>query len=197
MVRLLAFSGSARTGSFNQQLVDLATAKARALGAEVTAVKLTDFDLPLFNEDLEKDPGPPADVARWRHTLMDHDGFLIACPEYNGSITPLLKNAIDWATRPEEGVAPLAAYQGKTATLLAASPGALGGIRGLAHVRTILSGIGTIVLPTQVAVGAAHQAFTDDGSALQNERTEKMLQMAVEQCVQRTRALASATAQAK
>ena len=191
MVKLLAFAGSARTGSFNQRLVDVAAAKAEALGAQVTSVKLADFDLPLFNEDLEK-PSPPAGAAQWRKALIDHDGFLIACPEYNGSITPLLKNAIDWATRPEEGVAPLAAFQGKTATLLATSPGALGGIRGLAHVRTILSGIGTIVLPTQVAVGGAHQAFSEDGQSLANERTEAMLQAAIEQCVQRTAALASA-----
>ncbi len=190
MVKLLAFAGSARKDSFNQRLVDLAAAKAQALGAEVTSVRIAEFAMPLFCEDLEKDPGPPPGVAKWRRALIDHDGFLIACPEYNGSITPLLKNAIDWATRPEEGVAPLAAYQGKTATLLAASPGALGGIRGLADVRSILSGIGTIVLPTQVAVGSAHQAFTEDGKSLQNERTEAFLQRAVEECVQRTQALA-------
>ena len=192
MVRLLAFAGSARQASFNQRLLNVAVRKAEALGAKVTLLSLGELDLPLMNQDLEADPGPPPNVARLRHMLIEHDGFLIACPEYNGSITPLLKNAIDWATRPEEGVAPLAAFQGKTATLLAASPGALGGIRGLAHVRAILSGIGTIVLPTQVAVGGANEAFTQDDAALANERTEGLLQRAIEECVQRTRALASA-----
>ncbi|HRV82589.1 MAG TPA: NAD(P)H-dependent oxidoreductase, partial [Planctomycetota bacterium] len=141
MVRILAFAGSSRTGSYNQRLLQVASQQARTLGAEVNHLDLRDLNLPIMDQDLELDPGPPKAVAEARHLMIEHDGFLVACPEYNGSITPLLKNFLDWMTRPEAGVPPLAAFQGKTATLLAASAGGLGGIRGLAHVRDILSGI--------------------------------------------------------
>ncbi|MEZ6004740.1 MAG: NAD(P)H-dependent oxidoreductase [Planctomycetota bacterium] len=189
MPRLLAFSGSSRSGSFNQRLVRIAADLARAQGAEVNEIDLRALELPLFDQDLEADPGPPAAAARLRHAMMEHDGFLIACPEYNGSITPLLKNAIDWASRPEAGVAPLAAFAGKTATLLATSPGALGGIRGLAHVRDIFSGLGTHVLPIQVAVPFAAEAFAPDGKALAQERTQGLLSKAIEQAVHAAHAL--------
>ena len=151
-VRVLALSGSLRKESLNQKLVSHAASLARGHGAEVTLVSLRDFDLPLFNEDIEKSPGTPADALRLKDLMKAHDAFLIACPEYNSSITPALKNAIDWASRPREGEKPLECFAGKTAGLCATSPGALGGLRGLFHVREILMNIQTRVIPAMVAV---------------------------------------------
>jgi chromate reductase, NAD(P)H dehydrogenase (quinone) len=109
--------------------------------------------------------------ATWRES----DGFIIASPEYNSSITPVLKNAVDWASRTEsEGEPPLAAYRGKVAALCSASPGALGGIRGLVTLRSILGNIGVVVLPDQVCISAAHEAFDDSGK-LKDERKTKQI----------------------
>lgn len=160
--RILAFSGSGRKESFNQQLVQIAAQSIESEGLEVTTVNLADFELPIFDQDLEAS-GTPAGASKLKSLMIEHQGFLIACPEYNSSITPLLKNAIDWASRPAEGEAPLAAYQGKTAALLSASPGALGGMRGLNHVRSILTSIGVHVLPSQVAVPKIHELLKDGG----------------------------------
>ena len=113
-----------------------------------------------------------------KEMMKEADGFIIACPEYNGSITPLLKNTIDWASRAEEGEGPMAAYKGKTALLLASSPGGFGGMRALPHVRTILSGIGMVVLPDQLAIPAAYQAFNDDGSLKDEKKQGAVLGLA-------------------
>ena len=157
--RLLAFAGSARRGSFNARLARFAAREAEAAGAEVLLLDLAEFDLPLYNGDLEADDGLPAGAARLKELFLAHDGFLVASPEYNGSISPFLKNAIDWVSRPVAGQPPLVWYAGKVAGLMAASPGALGGLRGLVHVRQILSGIGVIVAPAQHAVAQAGGAF--------------------------------------
>ena len=126
--------------------------------------------LPLFDQDLESAQGLPAGAKQFKALLREHDGFLIASPEYNSSFTPLLKNAIDWASRAEsKDEPPLAAYRGKVAALLSASPGALGGLRGLVHLRALLGNIGVIVLPDQVAIGAAHEVF-DDAGLIKDER---------------------------
>ena len=161
--RILAFAGSARIGSHNHRLVQVAATGARAAGAEVTVLNLKDYPLPLFDEDLEREEGTPENARRLKQSFLDHDGLLVASPEYNSSITPLLKNTIDWVSRPAEGEPMLAAYQCKVAALMAASPGGLGGLRGLVHVRSILSSIGVVVLPDQIAVPQAFAAFDDDG----------------------------------
>jgi chromate reductase, NAD(P)H dehydrogenase (quinone) len=162
--RILAFSGSSRTESYNQRLVKIAAQAAEDRGAEVTLICLGDYPIPLFDQDAEKDFGPPQNATRLKELFLRHDGLLIACPEYNSSITPLLKNTIDWVSRAGLGEPPLAAYRGKTAAILAASPGALGGLRGLVHVRAILGNIGVTVLPDQVAVPSAQNAFSPTGS---------------------------------
>ncbi len=168
--KILAFAGSSRTGSYNQKLVTAAAEYARNAGASVTVVSLRDFALPLFDQDLESAQGLPAGAKQFKALLREHDGFLIASPEYNSSFTPLLKNAIDWASRAEsKDEPPLAAYRGKVAALLSASPGALGGLRGLVHLRALLGNIGVIVLPDQVAIGAAHEVF-DDAGLIKDER---------------------------
>ena len=161
--RLLAFAGSVRRDSFNARLARFAAREAEAAGAEVLLLDLADFDLPLYNGDLEAGEGLPPGAARLKELFLAHDGFLIASPEYNGSISPLLKNAIDWVSRPVAGQPPLVWYAGKVAGLMAASPGALGGLRGLVHVRQILSGIGVIVAPAQHAIARAGDAFNGEG----------------------------------
>ncbi len=174
--RILAFAGSARRDSFNKKLVNAAAQGARDAGAEVTVVDLADYPMPLFDQDLEASEGMPETVRAFKKLMDEHDGFLISCPEYNGSITPLLKNTIDWCSRAEaEGERPSAVYQGKAAALLAASPGGLGGLRGLVHVRSILQGIGVMVLPQQMAVSGASKAFDEDGN-LSDEKTRSRVE---------------------
>ena len=162
--RILAFAGSTRRESFNKKLVQIAVKGAREAGAEVTLLDLKDFPLPLFDQDLEAEHGMPEGGAKLKRLFSEHDGLLISSPEYNSSITAVLKNAIDWVSRPAPDEPPLVAFRGKVATLMSASPGALGGLRGLVHVRSILGNIGVIVLPDQVAVPKAHEAFRPDGS---------------------------------
>jgi NAD(P)H-dependent FMN reductase len=130
----------------------------------VTVVDLRDFPMPLFDEDLEKHSGMPASAQKLKDLFLAHQGLLISSPEYNSSITAVLKNAIDWVSRSSPGQPGLVAYQGKVASLMAASPGALGGLRGLVHLRAILGNIGVIVLPAQIAIPKAHEAFNADGS---------------------------------
>jgi len=168
--RILAFAGSTRKESFNVRLIHIAAEGARSAGADVTLLNLSDYPLPLFDQDLEQEQGMPENAAKVKQLFLDHDGLLIASPEYNSSITPLLKNTIDWVSRPAEGESPLAAYRGKVAALMAASPGGLGGLRGLVHVRSILSSIGVIVLPDQIAVSRAFEAFDDEGQLKDNKQ---------------------------
>ncbi len=163
-VRLLAFAGSARKGSWNRKLLDVGVSGARDAGATVKVVEMGDYPMPLMDEDLEKAEGVPAKAQEFKALMKEHHGFLIACPEYNSSLTPLLKNTIDWASRKEGDEAPLECFTGKTCGLLSASPGALGGLRGLVHVRAILSNINVLVIPQQFALGKANEAFNDDGT---------------------------------
>lgn len=173
--KILAFAGSTRTASYNKQLVRFAAEAARAAGAEVTLLDLRDYPLPLFDGDLEEQQGLPENAKKLKAIFREHDAFLISAPEYNSSITAVLKNTIDWVSRPETDDEPaLVAYRGKAAALLSASPGALGGLRGLVHVRAILGNIGVIVLPDQVAVPKAYEAFDDKGG-LKEERSAKQV----------------------
>jgi chromate reductase, NAD(P)H dehydrogenase (quinone) len=162
--KILAFAGSARKDSFNKKLVKIAVAGAKATGTEVTYLDFRDLPLPLYDGDLEESEGLPDNARKLKAMMKTHQGFLIACPEYNSSITPLLKNAIDWASRPDLDEAPLACFKDKVAILMSTSPGALGGLWGLVHVRSILSNIGVLVLPDQKAIGNALQAFDENGN---------------------------------
>ncbi len=160
--RILAFAGSARADSYNKRLVKVAADGARAVGAEATLIDLRDYRLPIFDQDLEAAEGLPDKARELKEIMLSHDGLLIAAPEYNSSITPLLKNTIDWISRPGDGEKALTAYEGKVAAIMSASPGRLGGLRGLSHLRSILSNIGVLVIPDQVAVSEAHKAFGPD-----------------------------------
>lgn len=162
--KILAFAGSARKESHNKRLVQVAAQGAQEAGAEVTLLNLADYPLPLYDEDDERDHGLPENVLRLKQIFLEHDGLLVACPEYNGSITPLLKNTIDWVSRPRPGEKRLAPFQDKVAVLMSAAPGSVGGLRGLVHVRAILTHVGVIVLPKQIAIAQSGQAFQEDGS---------------------------------
>jgi chromate reductase len=162
--KILAFAGSTRTDSYNKRLVKIAAAGARAAGVEVTLIDLRDFPLPIFDGDLEARDGLPANGRKLKDLFLAHHGLLISAPEYNSSITAVLKNTIDWVSRPVPGEAPLACFDGKAACLMSASPGALGGLRGLVHVRAILGNIKVLVLPDQIAISKANEAFNPDGS---------------------------------
>jgi len=174
--RILAFAGSLREKSFNKQLVAIAVKGAREAGAEVTLINLDDFPMPLFDEDLEAREGKNEFAIQFKKLLMESDGILISSPEYNGSLSAVMKNAIDWATRADEGEAPgsLPAFRGKVVSLMSASPGGLGGLRGLVHVRAILGGLGCIMLPAQTAVSSAHTAFDDSGN-LKDEKLQQQI----------------------
>ena len=164
MTKILAFAGSVRKQSFNRRLVKIAAAGAERAGAQVTVIDLADYPMPLFDQDVEAEFGIPQNARLFKQLLMDHDGFLIASPEYNSAFSPLLKNAIDWASRSEKSdEPPLVAYKRKMAAVMAASPGNLGGLRGLVFIRMLLANLGTLVLPNQIAVANAHQAFDDKG----------------------------------
>jgi NAD(P)H-dependent FMN reductase len=173
--KILAFAGSTRSAFYNKLLIRAAADAALAAGAEITLIDIRDFPLPLFDEDIETEHGLPDNAKKLKALLRSHDGFLIASPEYNSSITAVLKNALDWASRSESDDEPaLSAFRGKTAALLSASPGALGGLRGLVHLRAILGNIGVIVLPDQVALPKAHEAF-DAAGQLKDERPAKQV----------------------
>jgi chromate reductase, NAD(P)H dehydrogenase (quinone) len=162
--KILAFAGSLRAGSYNKKLVQIAAQGARDAGAEVTYIDLRDFPLPVFDEDLESKEGIVPNAKKLKEIFTAHHGMLISCPEYNSSISAALKNAIDWLSRPMQGEPPLGPFLEKYCVLMAASPGNLGGLRGLVTVRSILSNIRVTVLPDQIAVVKAHEAFNDDGT---------------------------------
>ncbi|MEE8154168.1 MAG: NAD(P)H-dependent oxidoreductase [Phycisphaerales bacterium] len=177
--RILAFAGSLRKDSYNKKLVAIAAAGARNAGAEVTLIDLADYPLPVFDQDLESAQGLPDSAVRLKAELKNHHAFLIGCPEYNSSITSALKNAIDWASRPVPDEAPLECFKGKVAAIMSASPGALGGLRGLVHVRAILSNIHVLVLPDQKAIPSAHEAFDDHGSLKDPKQRQAVLDIGV------------------
>jgi len=187
-VRLLAFCGSARKESCNRRLLAAAVATARGDGATVTEFDLRSDLLPLYDGDLEAQHGLPAAARELKQLFAAHDGFLIASPEYNGFFPPLLKNALDWVSRPAPELP--APYAGKTAGLLAASPGALGGIRCLPHLRLLLSNLGVTVSPAQMALGRADQAFAADGR-LADAAQQAMLEKAVAELIRLTKAIAA------
>ena len=182
MSQILAFAGSTRRGSLNKKLLEAAANRVRAAGATVNVVDLLDYPMPLYNGDLEEADGIPEPAVRLKRLMIEHDGLLLACPEYNSSITPLLKNTIDWVSRRQDGEPPLAAYRGKVAALLSASPGGFGGMRGLVTVRSILSSIGVLVLPTQASAGSASAAFDEEGDVT-DEGLSKQLDALAEELV--------------
>ena len=175
--RILAFAGSARKDSFNKKLVKIAVEGAKVAGAEVTYLDFRDLPLPLYDGDLEESDGLPDNARKLKAMMKAHQGFLIACPEYNSSITPLLKNAIDWASRPDRDESSLVCFKDKVAMLMSASPSGLGGLRGLVHVQSILGNVGVLVLPDQKTIRNADRAFDENGKLKDESQQESILQL--------------------
>lgn len=163
-VRVLVIAGSTRNQAFSKRLARVACHSVEQVGGIATLVDLRDYPMPLYDGDLEAAGGLPEHAVRLRELLKAHEALLIASPEYNSSIPAVLKNALDWLSRPhapEPGVSP---YSGKVAALLSSSPGALGGLRGLVHLRQILQNVGCMVITEQYALGNAGSAFAADGA---------------------------------
>lgn len=170
-MKLLVFAGSTRLNSFNRQLAQVAATLAGASGAEVTHLELADFDIPMYNADLEA-RGTPPDVMKLKEIMHAHPAWIICSPEYNGSYTALLKNTIDWTSSPVKGDAVwqdgLKSFSGKVVGLLSASPGALGGLRSQSHLVPLLVNLQCWVAPTAFALGGAGDAFGADGQLRQD-----------------------------
>ena len=168
-MKLLIFAGSTRLNSFNRKLAHVAAELARAGGADVTHLELVDFDLPMYNADLEAH-GTPRDVMRLKQLLYEHPAWIICSPEYNGSYTALLKNTIDWASSPVKGDAAwqegFKSFSGKVVGLLSASPGALGGLRSQSHLAPLLLNAQCWVAPKAFALSHASDAFDTQGQLL-------------------------------
>jgi NAD(P)H-dependent FMN reductase len=174
--KILVFAGSIRTGSHNARLAALASKELTLAGADVTRISLADYPLPLYEADLEANAGQPDNALKLKRMLMAHHGVFIASPEYSASVTPVLKNAIDWVSRVRErGDPTYAAFKGRVFAISSASPGTSGGLRSLMALRQILElGCGALTLPEQVAIPQADQAF-DDMDNIVDARTANLL----------------------
>ena len=175
--QLLVFAGSTRQQSFNRRLAQATAAIARDAGAQVTLLELSQFDIPLYNADLETE-GTPADVIRLKKILWQHPAWIICSPEYNGSYTALLKNTIDWASSPvkdhpdwQDGTR---AFRGKVVGMLSASPGALGGLRSQSHLAPLLINLECWLAPRAFALGGAGTAFDDSGALVQTTHRDRV-----------------------
>jgi chromate reductase len=170
--KILFFAGSLRKDSFNKKLALQAMQIGLAAGAEGTFLDLKEYPLPIYDGDLEGAEGLPENAIKIQKLMKAHDAFLIASPEYNSSISGALKNAIDWASRPVPGDKGLECFTGKVAGLMSASPGALGGMRGLIILRSLLSNIGVIVVPEQSPISKAQEAFDVDGNIVDGKNKQ-------------------------
>lgn len=171
--KILAFAGSLRADSYNKKLVKISAKGVVEEGAEVTVIDLKEFPLPLYDQDIENSQGLPANAIKLKELFWSHDGLLIACPEYNSTLSGVLKNAVDWASRPaspEEVY--LSCFIDKVIVLMSASPGQLGGLRGLVHARAMFTNMFSLVLPQQKSISQANDAFNPDGT-LKNAKQEE------------------------
>jgi NAD(P)H-dependent FMN reductase len=186
--KILVFPGSTRTGSHNVKLAALATKELTLLDAEVTRISLQDYPLPLYDADLDARSGQPANAVKLKHMIMAHHGVYITSPEYSASVTPALKNAIDWVSRVRErGDPTYAAYKGRVFAIGSATTGPSGGQRSLMALRQILElGCGALVIPEQVAIAQADQAF-DDMDNIVDIRTANQLRAQLARLVEMAR----------
>ena len=187
-IKILAFDGSGRAGSVNHKVVQQVANAIKASGAAITEINLHDFQLPLYDLADEIEHGFPENVLKLKALFREHHGFLIGSPEHNGSFTSQLKNAIDWVSRkatPEEPA--LEAFKGKVVGIVSASPGKLGGLRGIYQLNTVLFGLGSLVLPEIVSVGFAKEAF--DGENLKNDPDKKAVATLAERLIKVTQAV--------
>lgn len=175
--KILAFAGSLRKDSFNKKLVKIAIKGAEAAGADVTYIDLHDYPLPIYDADEEAAKGIPENGNKLKDLMIQHDGFLISSPEYNSSIPGVLKNAIDWASRPRGQEPYLNCFTNKVAMLMSASPGELGGLRSLVILRSLLTNIFSIVLPQQKTIPNADKAFDEQGNLKDAKKQEDVIKL--------------------
>jgi chromate reductase, NAD(P)H dehydrogenase (quinone) len=179
--KVLAFAGSTRADSYNKKLVAYAAEIARKSGAEVTFIDLKDYPMPNYDADLEKNEGMPPNAKRLRDLMRRSKAIIIASPEYNGSVSAVLKNALDWTSRSEDGQSSREAYKGKKFAIMSASPGKGGGARGLVHLRAIIEDIGGEVLKKQTIVPQAYDAFNTKGelenASLKNDLKQEICEL--------------------
>jgi len=176
MSKILAFAGSLRKDSLNKRLLNVAVEGARSAGGVVTVVDLADLPMAIYNADDHENIGFDANAFKFQELLKDHDGLLIASPEYNGSVPGGLKNAIDWASRKSDKFAMGEVFKGKVAAMITASPGSFGGIRCLSHMRGVLSILGVNVLPSEIAVTFAGEKFDGNGTEITDEKMKHILE---------------------
>jgi NAD(P)H-dependent FMN reductase len=174
--KILAFAGSLREHSYNKRVVKTSIEGAKNAGAEVTYVDLKQYSIPIYDADEHEKFGFGKNALAFQKLLSEHDGFLIASPEYNGSLPSGLKNAIDWASRKSENYAMGEVFKGKVAAIMTASPGVFGGIRCLAHLRGVLSILLVNVLPSEIAVSKVHELFDGDSETMKDEKMKKILE---------------------
>ena len=186
--KILVLPGSVRSGSHNVRLAALAAKELTLLDADVTRISLADYPLPLYDADLDARSGQPESAVKLKHMIMAHHGVFIASPEYSASVTPILKNAIDWVSRVrEKGDPTYAAYKNRVFAIAAASPEPSGGLRSLMALRQILElGCGALVIPEQVAIPDAERAF-DDMDNLVEARSMNLLRAELARLVDMTR----------
>lgn len=172
MTKILVFAGSLRAGSFNKKLARVAAAALEKAGAEISFVDLKEFPMPPYDGDIQDKSGLPDTAIKLKKLIRESDGVLIVTPEYNYSVPGVLKNVLDWTSRAHEpNEKPLEIYNGKLFATMSASPGAAGGLRGLLHLRVVLDGMGGFVLPGQITLAKAAEAFNDDGT-LKDEKKQ-------------------------
>ncbi len=174
--RILAFAGSLREKAYTKRIVKVAAAGARAAGAEITYVDLKDYPMPIYNTDLQDTQGFPPIATAFQRLLLEHDGLLIATPEYNGSLPAALKNVIDWTSRAIGDLKTADCYRGKFAAIMTASPGSFGGFRCLAHLRDVLTMLHVCTLPTEIAVSFVASKFDGDGDEMVDDRMQATLE---------------------
>lgn len=175
-VKVLAFAGSTRADSYNKKLVQEAAQMARQMGAAVTVIDLKDYPLPLYDGELEIKEGLPANAKRLRQLMIESQAIIIASPEYNSSISGVLKNTLDWASRDENGQGSREAFKNKKFAIISASPGSGGGNRALLHLRSIIENIGGTVITEQLSVPQAHEAFDAQGQLINPELRQQLKQ---------------------
>lgn len=175
--KVVVFAASTREDSFHRKLARLAAEVLKFEGADVTYLDLRDYPMPLYEGDLEAAHGLPETAKAFKEALRSAEAFVIASPEYNGSFSALLKNAIDWASRPEPGEKPLEVFRGKSAVILATSPGPGAGKRGLRHLRELLQMMGVNVVAEEIAIPKAFDGFTPEGRLARAEEGERLEQV--------------------
>lgn len=183
--KILVFAGSIRAGAYSGKTADVAWKELALLGGEVTRISLADYPLPIMDQDLEAEKGIPDNAYKLARLFAAHDGILIATPEYNGSIPPLLKNTIDWISRVHtDNSKPLRPFPGKVVAICSSSDGHFAGIRSAMHLRAVLSHIQMEVISPQCSVPHGADAFDEDGG-FREERLRKSMHKVCQALIER------------